>query len=68
MVALAEKTSLKNKPLCSGDYLAIIIAFCSHSILLTSYAKNRPVGGAIEFNTENEKLALGCLHNLLLEP
>ena len=60
MVALAEKTSLKNKPLCSGDYLAIIIAFCSHSTLLTNYAKNT---GAIDFNTENEKLALGCLHN-----
>ena len=43
MTAAADETSLKNKHLCNDDYFAII-AFCSHSILLTNYAKNRPLG------------------------
>ena len=37
-----DKTSHKNEHLSNGDYFAII-AFCSHSILLTNYAKNEPV-------------------------
>ena len=37
-----DKTSHKNEHFSNGDYFAII-AFCSHSILLTNYAKNEPV-------------------------
>ena len=46
--ATADKTSLKNKQLRNGNYFAII-AFCSHSILLTNYAKTGQVGGVVEF-------------------
>ena len=42
-MATAAKTSLKNKHLRYGDYSAII-AFCSHSILLTNYATGGLVG------------------------
>ena len=34
--------TLKNKHLRKGDYFAIV-AFCSHSILLTNNAKTGPV-------------------------
>ena len=35
---LGDKTSRENKHLRRGDYF-VIIAFCSHTILLTNYAK-----------------------------
>ena len=38
-----SKTSHKNKHLRNGDHFAVI-AFCSHSILLTNYAKHGLVG------------------------
>ena len=34
---MADKTSLRNNHFGNGDYFAII-AFCSHSMLLTNYA------------------------------
>ena len=45
MMVTAEKTSHKNKHLRNDDYSAII-AFCSHSILLTNYAKTELVGAS----------------------
>ena len=57
MTAMVDKTSHKNKHLRNDDYFAII-AFCSHFILLTNYAKNEPVRA--EFNVENERFTVVC--------
>ena len=38
MTATADKMSLKNKHVRYGNYF-VIIALCSHSILLANYAK-----------------------------
>ena len=55
----AEKTSLKNKHLRTGDYF-VINAFSSHSILCTSYATGGPDRSAAELNKENERFTGRC--------
>ena len=43
----------------NGDYFAII-AFLSHSILLTYYAKNEPVRAPYKFSIKNERFTVVC--------
>ena len=51
-------TTFKNKHLRNDDYFAII-AFCSHSILLTNHAKNGPVGASYNLEQGMKDLLLG---------
>ena len=60
MTATAAKTSLKNKQLRNSDYFAII-ASCSHSILMTNYAKNGLVA-APQNEMQRMKELLLCIH------